>query len=116
MQRVRVKKYRESDPRGIIKGMVDEIRMKTHHSNFRCWEMMVENLAKWLVLNKKTGLACAPPLQGFKGLNLEKDEIYEHLDSLDLFRHYFTAAMERIGVYNPHIGRGTTSEKYTKRT
>jgi len=92
MQLTRVKKYHESDPRGIVKGMVDEIRLKTHHSNFRCWELMVENFAKWLVLNKETGLACAPPLQGFKGLKLEKDELYEHLESLDLFRHYFTAA------------------------
>jgi len=72
---------------------------------------MVECIAKWLALNKKTGLACMAPLQGFKGLNLEKDALYEHLESLDLFQHYFTAAMERI--INPHIGRGTTSAKST---
>lgn len=71
--------------------MVDEIRLKTHHNYFKCWELMVENLAKWLVLNNKTGIACPPTLK-FKGLKLEKDEIYEHLESLDLFRHYFTAA------------------------
>lgn len=100
MQRIRVKKYKESDARGVIKGMVDEIKLKTHHSNFRCWELMVENLAKWLVLNKQTGLACEPPLQGFQGLKLEKDELYEHLNSLDLFRHYYTAAMERIYPIN----------------
>jgi len=79
--------------------MVDEIKLKTHYSNFKCWELMVENLAKWLVLNKQTGLACAPPLQGFKGLNLQKDELYEHLDSLDLFRHYFTAAKAKPWDY-----------------
>lgn len=99
MQQIRVKKYHKSDPRGILKGMVDEIRLKTHHFNSRCWEMMVENLAKWLVLNKHTGLASSPPLQGFHGLKLEKDEIYEHLESLDLFQHYFTAAMSKPWDY-----------------
>jgi hypothetical protein len=94
-----VRKYCESDPRGVIKGMVDEIKLKTHYSNFRCWELMVENLAKWLVLNRQTGLACSPPLQGFQGLKLEKDELYEHLDSLDLFRHYFTAAKAKPWDY-----------------
>jgi hypothetical protein len=92
MQRIRVRKYKESDARGVVKGMVEEIRLKTHHSNFRCWELMVENLAKWLILNKQTGLACEPPLKGFQGLKLEKDELYEHLESLDLFQRYFTAA------------------------
>lgn len=92
MQRTRVRKYVGSDPKKLILGMVEEIRVKTGHYGYRSWEMMVEYLAKWLVLNKKTGLACMPPLQGFKGLNLEKDRLYEHLESLDYFRHYDIAA------------------------
>jgi len=72
--------------------MVDEIQMKTGHHGYRSWEIMVGCLAKWLVLNQKTGLSCMPPLQGFQGLSLEKDKIYEHLESLDLFRHYYVAA------------------------
>jgi len=72
--------------------MIEEIKMKTGHYGYKSWEIMVEYLAKWLVLNKKTGLACMPPLQGFKGLKLDKDELFEYLDGLDYFRHYYVAA------------------------
>jgi len=99
MQRVRVKRYKESDPKGLVFGMVQEIRMKRYYGNFQCWEMMVENLARWLVLNNHIGLACMPPLKGFEGLSLKKDEVYEHLESLDLFRHYVTAAKEKPWDY-----------------
>ena len=92
MHRIRVSKYHKSNPRHVLMHMVEEVRRKKHYGNFRCWELMVEHLARWLVLNKQTGLACMPPLQGFKGLNLEKNEVFKHLESLDLFRHYVTAA------------------------
>jgi len=71
--------------------MIEEIQMKTGHYGYRSWEIMVEYLAKWLVLNNKIGIPCAPTLK-FKGLNLEKDSLYEHLESLDLFRNYHEAA------------------------
>jgi len=101
MQRTRVRKYSSDDPKQVIQGIVEEIKVKTGHYGFRSWEMMVEYLGKWLVLNQKIGLACMPPLQGFKGLNLQKDALYEHLEELDYFRHYYTAAKA-----NPwdHIG------------
>jgi hypothetical protein len=79
--------------------MVEEIKMKTGHYGFRSWEIMVEYLAKWLVLNKETGLACMPPLQGFRGLDLKKDDLYEYLESQDLFRHYHTAAKAKPWDY-----------------
>jgi len=72
--------------------MIEEIKMKTGHYGFRSWELMVEYIAKWLVLNKKTGLACMAPLQGFKGLDLKKDSLYEYLEGLDYFNHYYAAA------------------------
>jgi len=106
MQRTRVRKYHESDPRSIVKGMVDEIKLKTHHFNYKCWEIMVENLAKWLVLNDKTGVP-SPPTLKFKGLRLEKDEIYQHLESLDLFQHYYTAAKAKPW---DHIGEVYTDD------
>jgi len=71
--------------------MIEEIKMKTGHFGSRSWELMVEYLAKWLVLNNKTGIPC-PPTAKFEGLNLEKDAVYEHLESLDLFRNYYEAA------------------------
>jgi hypothetical protein len=76
----------------MLLGMIEEIRMKTGHYGSRGWELLVECLAKWLVLNKKTGLACMAPLQGFKGLDLKKDSLYEYLESLDYFNHYYAAA------------------------
>jgi len=79
--------------------MIEEIKMKTGHYGFRSWEIMVEYLAKWLVLNQKTGLASMPPLQGFKGLNLQKDALYEYLEGLDYFQHYYAAAKARPWDY-----------------
>jgi len=73
--------------------------MKTGHYGFRSWELMVEYIAKWLVLNKKTGLACMAPLQGFKGLDLKKDSVYEYLESLDYFNHYYAAAKPKPWDY-----------------
>jgi len=92
IHRTRVSKYSKSNPKDLIHRIVEEIKMKTGHYGFRSWELMVEYLAKWLVLNKKTGLACMPPLQGFKGISLEKDNLYEYLEGLDLFQHYYVAA------------------------
>ena len=101
IHRTRVSKYSKSNPKDLIHRIVEEIKMKTGHYGFRSWELMVEYLAKWLVLNKKIGLACMPPLQGFKGLSLEKDSLYEYLEGLDSFQHYYVAAKA-----NPddHIG------------
>ena len=92
IHRINVNKYSLSDPKHVLLRMIEEIRMKTGHYGFRSWELMVEYIAKWLVLNKKTGLACMAPLQGFKGLNLKKDDLYEYLEGLDYFNHYYAAA------------------------
>jgi len=95
MHRVNVNKYSQSDPKDVLLTIIEEIKMKTGHYGSRSWEIMVEYLAKWLVLNQKTGLASMPPLQGFKGLNLRKDTLYEYLEGLDYFQHYYTAAMAK---------------------
>jgi len=92
IHRINVNKYSQSDPKHVLLRMVEEIKMKTGHYGFRSWELMVEYIAKWLVLNKKTGLACMAPLQGFKGLDLKKDSLYEYLESFDYFNHYYAAA------------------------
>jgi len=92
IHRTRISKYSQSDPKEVLLRIMEEIQMKTGHYGYRSWEIMVEYLAKWLVLNQKTGLACMPPLQGFKGLNLQKDALYEYLEQMDLFSHYYEAA------------------------
>lgn len=99
MRHVKLRRYKESPPRKLILGIVKEIKMKTGHYGYRAWEMMVEYLAKWLVLHEKTGLASMSPLQGFKGLSLKKDKIYNYLDGLDLFRHYVVAAKAKPWDY-----------------
>ena len=101
--------------------MIEEIKRKKHYYGFRCWELMVEHIARWLVLNKQIGLARSSPLQGFKGLNLEKDGLYEHLESLDLFRHYVTAAKAKpwdyIGeVYEVDLELAGPGQNMTPRT
>jgi hypothetical protein len=88
----RVDKYSQSDPKQVLLTIIEEIRMKTGHYGFRSWEIMVECLAKWLVLNEKTGLASNAPLQGFKGLDLKKDSLYTYLEGLDYFNNYYVAA------------------------
>jgi len=98
IHRINVNKYSLSDPKHVLLRMIEEIKMKTGHFYSRAWEIMVEYIAKWLVLNKKTGLACMAPLQSFRGLSLKKDSLYEYLEGLDYFQHYYTAAMERIIV------------------
>jgi len=92
MHRISVNKYSMSDPKDVLLKIIEEIKMKTGHYGSRCWDIMVECLAKWLVLNQKIGLACTPPLQGFKGLNLQKDDVYEYLEGSDYFQHYYMAA------------------------
>lgn len=99
IHRTRVSKYSKSDPKQVLLRIIEEIKMKTGHYGYRSWEIMVEYLAKWLVLNEKTGLACMPPLQGFKGLNLQKDDLYKYLEDQDLFRHYYEATKAKPWDY-----------------
>jgi len=99
IHRINVNKYSQSDPKHVLLKIIEEIKMKTGHYGFRSWELMVEYIAKWLVLNKKTGLACMAPLQGFKGLDLKKDSLYEYLEGLDYFNHYYAAAMAKPWDY-----------------
>lgn len=99
IHRINVNKYSQSDPKHVLLRMIEEIKMKTGHYGFRSWELLVEYIAKWLVLNKKTGLACVAPLHGFKGLDLKKDSLYEYLESFDYFNHYYVAATAKPWDY-----------------
>jgi len=76
-------------------------------------------LARWLVINGKVGLACTPPLQGFKGLDLKKDELYEYLEGQDYFQHYYVAAMAKpwdyIGEVYEDLGLVNMGQNMTPR-
>jgi len=99
VHRTRVSKYAQGNPKALLNWIIEEIRMKTGHYGYRSWELMVEYIARWLVLNKQTGLASLPPMKGFYGLKLEGDKVYNHLDGLDLLRYYVTAAKAKPWDY-----------------
>lgn len=99
MRKVEVKKYPKSPPKGVLNNILLEIRTKEHYGSFKSWELLVELLAQWLVRNADLTLAsmsCKP----FHGLDLKRHkELYEHIDKLDLFRHYYVAAKNQPWDY-----------------
>jgi len=105
--KIQVKKYAESPPEKLLYHILHEIEMKKHYGSHRNWEILVELLAKWLVLNVDLTLAGMGPLKPFDGLDMKRDsDLFEHINSLDLFRHYYVAAKNKPWDY---IG-----EVYTK--
>ena len=104
MHQVNVKKYAKSPPKKQLMHIMHEIELKKHYSGYRTWDLMVELLARWIVLNDKDSLKMGS--QGFclnfHGLPLKSDkELYEHIDKMGLFEHYVVAAKK-----NPwdHLG------------
>jgi len=99
MRKVEVKKYPKSPPKAILNNILREIRIKEHYHALRSWELLVELLAQWMVRNvdlTKASMCCKP----FLGLDLKRyKEIYEHIDRLDLFRHYYVAAKNQPWDY-----------------
>jgi len=99
MRKVEVKKYPKSPPKAILNNILREISVKEHHFALRSWELLVELLAQWMVRNAdltKASMCCKP----FHGLDLKlHKELYEHIDRLDLFRHYYVAAKNQPWDY-----------------
>ncbi len=99
MRKVEVKKYPKSPPKAILNNILREINVKEHHFALRRWELLVELLAQWMVRNAdltKASMCCKP----FQGLDLKQHkELYEHIDRLDLFRHYYVAAKNQPWDY-----------------
>lgn len=100
VQRVKLRQYAESPPKQILYNILDEIEQKQHYGRMRNWELLTEFLARWLVQNRETErrilqLGGYPSCLPFHGLPLKtRLELYEHIDKLDLFRHYFEAAQK----------------------
>lgn len=99
MRKVEVKKYPKSPPKAILNNILREISVKEHHFALRKWELLVELLAQWMFRNvdlTKASMCCKP----FHGLDLKKHKsLYEHIDRLDLFRHYYVAAKNQPWDY-----------------
>jgi len=99
MHQIRVKKFKESPPKKLLLEILHEIEVKKHYGRMRNWDLMVEMLAKWLVHNEDLTLANMGYIRAFKGLRTEKDELYKHVDSLNLLQHYVTAAKAKPWDY-----------------
>jgi len=99
MRQVDMKNYPKSPPKAILKNILREINVKEHHFALRSWELLVELLAQWMLRNAdltKASMCCKP----FHGLDLKQHKkLYEHIDSLDLFRHYYVAAKHQPWDY-----------------
>ena len=99
MHQIRVKKFAKSPPKKLLLEILHEIEVKKHYGRMRNWDLMVEMIAKWIVDNEDLTLANIGPIRAFKGLRTEKDKLYKHVDSLNLFQHYVTAAKAKPWDY-----------------
>ena len=96
---IQVKKYAKSPPKKQLMHILHEIEMKKHYGYRRNWEMLVEFLARYLVLHEDLTLgsmSCKP----FKGLDMKPDkDLYDYIDNMDLFKHYVVAAKAKPWDY-----------------
>ncbi|RKX44261.1 MAG: hypothetical protein DRP27_06880 [Thermotogae bacterium] len=120
MQRIRVKKFKESPPKKLLYEILHEIEVKKHYGRMRNWDLMVEMLAKWLVKHEDLTLAKMGVIKAFEGLSMEEDDLYKHIDSLDLFRHYVVAAKanpwDYIGEVYTELGLVGRGQNMTPRS
>jgi len=92
MHQMAVKKYAKSPPKKLLFKILHEIEMKKHYGYARSWDILVELLATWLMHNADLtlGSMCCKPFQGLDPKRYK--DLYDHIESLDLFNHYVTAA------------------------
>ena len=86
-----MRKYKEGSPKKILMEILDIIERKQHYGRARNWELLVELLATWLTFN--ADWPRVTPLREFPDLDTKRHkELFKHIDKLDLFRYYVTAA------------------------
>jgi len=98
MKLVSLSKYKESPPKKLLCEMLHEIETTLHYGTYRNWEILVELLANWIVQNEDLSLgSCA--CKAFDGLELRYKDLYKHINSLDLFKHYVVALKQQPWDY-----------------
>jgi len=98
MKLVKTSQYKESPPKKILYEILHEIETQQHYGAYRNWEILVELLANWIVQNEDLTLgSCA--CKAFDGLELRYKDLYNHINNLDLFKHYVTALKEQPWDY-----------------
>ena len=105
MDKVNLQRYAKRPPQKMLHQLLTKIQRKYHYGAYRNWELLVELLAKWLVLNEDISLSkmgeslpgC--PMKSFDGLSLKEDNTFAELSPL--LKRYVIAAKN-----NPwdHIG------------
>lgn len=98
--RIQVKKYAKSPPKKLLMNTLHEIEIKEHYGSYRSWEILVELLAQWLVLNVDLTLGSMGSVKAFWGLDMKRHrDLFDHINKLDLFRHYYVAAKKKPWDY-----------------
>ena len=90
MNQVQLKRFAKKPPKKMLYRILHEIELKRHYGRMRSWELLVEQLAKWLVRNNDIGLSKTGTVKAFEGLSLEEDELYKHVSHL--LKPYVVAA------------------------
>jgi len=98
MKLVKVSQYKETPPKKILYEMLHEIETRLHYGAFRNWEILVELLANWIVEHEDLTLG-SMVCKAFAGLELKHKDLYNHINDLDLFKHYVTALREQPWDY-----------------
>jgi len=91
---IKVSKYKETPPKKLLYEMLHEIEAKLHYGTYRNWDILVELLANWTVQNEDLTwgtIAC----KAFNGLELKYKDLYNHINGLDLFKHYVVALRQQ---------------------
>ena len=95
-----MKRYAKSPPKGLLNNILLEVRTKKHFGNFRSWEILVELLAQWIVLNDVDLTLASMGCKPFLGLDMKRyRDLFDHINKLDLFRHYYVAAKKKPWDY-----------------
>lgn len=77
--------------------ILKKIERQRHYGRMRNWELLVELLAKWLVLNEDISLSKMSSLKSFEGLSLKQDKLYTQLSPL--LKRYVVAAKNKPWDY-----------------
>jgi hypothetical protein len=119
LKKVRLAEYKKGSPKRVLYEILDEIERIKYYGYRRDWEIMVELLARWTVLNLDLKLSSMGPIKAFEGLQNSYPELYQHIEKEDLFQAYYMAAKQdpwdhlgdvftETGISNDRLGQALT--------
>ena len=118
MDRVDLQRFAKSPPKKMLYRILKDIERQRHYGHSRNWELAVEFLAKWLVLNEDISLSKIGTIKSFEGLSLEEDKLYRQLSPL--LKHYVVAAKnnpwDHLGEVYTELGLVGPGQNMTPKT